>query len=189
MRLPYSLVKDCTNVWTIIQCGMASYFGLACMRCLHCTCMQLCVHICLLNVALYAECLFLACVESVPLPYNIPYITTQLICCPTFVFCSLRFYLLSPSVCSSVEVHCSTVDQHLKKQDKSQIDQHLKKQDRSQICFKTPVNNCSDVRPPRLSIVSIGHFYAFCSPGVCSDYTSEKVRNQIKVKKIPDFEV
>ena len=57
MRLTYSLVYDCINVWIIIKCGMASFIGLACMRCLHCTCMQLCVHICTLNAALIAECL------------------------------------------------------------------------------------------------------------------------------------
>ena len=57
MRLTYSLVYDCINVWIIIKCGMASFIGLACMCCLHCTCMQLCVHICTLNAALNAECL------------------------------------------------------------------------------------------------------------------------------------
>ena len=42
MRLTFSLVYDCINVWIIIKCGMASFIGLACMCCLHCTCMQLC---------------------------------------------------------------------------------------------------------------------------------------------------
>ena len=60
-------IYDCINVWVITKCDMASFSGLVCMCCLHCTCMQLCLHIWMLIAALNAECLFLTCGESVPL--------------------------------------------------------------------------------------------------------------------------
>ena len=52
---------------------MAWLSGLACMCCLHCTCMQLYVHNCMLRAAMNAECHFLTCEESVLLstPYNL----------------------------------------------------------------------------------------------------------------------
>ena len=49
---------DCINVWVIIKCGMASFIRLACMCCLHCTCMQPCVHKCMLSAAPNAEWYF-----------------------------------------------------------------------------------------------------------------------------------
>ena len=47
--------------------------GLACMCCLHCTCMQLYVHKCMLSAALSAECHFLTCEGSVPLSTSYNY--------------------------------------------------------------------------------------------------------------------
>ena len=55
------------NVWIVIKLWHGFIIGLACMSCLHCTCMQLFLHICMLNAALNAECHILTCGENVPL--------------------------------------------------------------------------------------------------------------------------
>ena len=63
--------------------GCRSFIGLACMCCLHCTCMQL--YICMLNATLKAECYFLTCGESVPLstPYKLHLYQTRMLCYPS----------------------------------------------------------------------------------------------------------